>query len=343
MPRLDRSLLIRATGSRWLQATLVVLAAAVVAAAAYETLCGSRRYIYHGNPLVSAAIIAFAFSWLLQSIVVIWGCKAAKRVTLVAKHVADIPCPVDRESLAGELRGLACAFAPKLLATVLFSVGLLCAVPPRMQFALAELSRPSYPIWNRIADVAHECSLPVVMVACECVLTVMTCRFILEAFIVARTAKSLVIAVKDELRKETADSADPEHLRKIHVASGHLANHVLFELAKISKPTLGLVTLKMLWACSSVVPLVFLMGRAAEQSGSDCTKLLVVGLPVYILSDSLLGLACLWLPASVSDSCRDLVKELNNVRVRPFKKGCEAGCFFMVSRIPLVLVVHVLL
>ena len=318
-PRLDRSWFVRLTDSRLLQATFLVLSGAV-AAIVIEIGFNRLRDLFFGRPLFSAAFLAFTCSWLFQSIVVMWGIKTVKHVALVAEGT---DCYVDPNALASELRGLAFAFAPKLLPTIMFGIGLVCGLPLAMvDFVLHFTYLNSY--YKLVDRLADQVGMPGAIVACECVLTAMTCRFMLEAFLVASTAKALVKAVHDDLSKQTMDSVSPDHLKKVHIACVHVVNHVLPELAKISKPTLGLMALKAIWACSSVVPVVFILAHHNDNGDAYFFKMFIILVVCYILSDLILGLLCLLLPASVSDACAGLVKEMNDLRGRPFKKDCEA-------------------
>ena len=322
-PRLDRSLFVRLTDSRLVQAAFLVLSCAVaVATVSFGLHRDGLGTVFTGRPLFSAAFVAFACGWLFQSIVVLWGIKAAKHVVLAPEGTE---CPMDPNALANELRGLAFAFAPKLLPTMLFGMGLVCLLPLAVVSWLHSFYINPMDIQGSINLIALFVGMPGAMVACECVLTAMTCRFILEAFLVASTAKSLVKVVHDELKgtsepKEAMNSVELDHLKRVHVACGRLAYDDLPKLRKMSKPILGLVAFKTICACCSVVPVVFIL---ALDEGMISYKMLVVVAVLYILSDLLLGLLCLMLPASVSDACADLVKELNVLRVRPFKPGLE--------------------
>ena len=325
-PRLDRSWFVRLTDSRLLQATFLVLSGAA-AAIVIDIGFNRRGDLFAGRPLFSAAFLAFTCSWLFQSIVVMWGIEAVKHVALVAEGT---DCYVDPNALASELRGLAFAFAPKLLPTIMFGIGLVCCLPLAVvvfvHVTVTHFERVKYYGYYNfiVVELALRVGMPGAIVACECVLTAMTCRFMLEAFLVASTAKALVKAVHDDLSKQTMDSVSPDHLKKVHIACVHVVNHVLPELAKISKPTLGLMALKAIWACSSVVPVVFILAHHNDNGDAYFFKMFMILVVCYILSDLILGLLCLLLPASVSDACADLVKEMNDLRGRPFKTDCEA-------------------
>eukprot|EP00438_Fugacium_kawagutii_P030978 Skav203554 [mRNA] locus=scaffold3576:84965:86923:+ [translate_table: standard] len=144
-------------------------------------------------------------------------------------------------------------------------------------------------------------------------LPLMTLRFMLEAFIAARVAVSYVHAaskpLKDFPQDESQQETKKELMRQVHSSCVQLGTRTLPHLSIISAPTFSIVVLNWIFAFD-----VMFEALLSGASNIWFARLLIA---VVMIGHLPIGLACLLLPARVSDACTRLLRLLNKIRENP--------------------------
>ena len=287
----------RATENPWVQASPALLFFGEFAKAFVKDVL-LDKYMVSANPVLTAVHIAAPLMTCLSSLAVMWGLQAGPGVKFIANTAK---CPSDlQKSLQDEFRVVSYFLGPRLFCNA-------------MSVWFMPLPILIFGSCVRKAElVEHH-----VLVSAGYLAFFTTCRFMLDAVIVARVAEAHVRTTKESLSLEGVDA---EKLQAFHKACVRLADEILPELAKISGPTLGLAACRAILALFAVIE----VARFAANLKGLPEVLQMAGWLMTFIIDLPIGLYCLLLPASVSDACSELMEHLNNVRSKDIPKEHEA-------------------